>query len=172
MTQTAILQNTLKLWREQPSYRMLAFLGLYHQAQASEDFSQPIRVTICVSMIDSVCPWTYSSGDPIKNLVVCLSVLEPTACHVGQNCFGYSTSSELTVLVSFPLDDYVSYSTSSELTVLVTFRILPRRRVDCFGYVSYSTSSSRWLFWLRFVFYLVVALTNWSWRVYHADANT
>ena len=77
---------------------------------------------ICVSMIDSVCPWTYSSGDPIKNLVCCLSVLEPTACHVGQNCFYHSTSR------------------SSELTVLVTFRILPRQS---------------WLFWLRFVFYLV-----------------
>ena len=46
MTQIAILQNTLKLWREQPSYRMLAVLGFYHQAQASEDFSQPIRVMI------------------------------------------------------------------------------------------------------------------------------
>ena len=43
----------------------------------------------------------------IKNLVCLLCFLEPTECHVGQNCFGYSTS--------------------SELTVLVTFRILPRR---------------------------------------------
>ena len=57
---------------------------------------------ICVSMIDSVCPRTYSSGGPIKNLVCCcLCFLEPTECHVGQNCFGYSTSSELTVLVTF-----------------------------------------------------------------------
>ena len=46
----------------------------------------------------------YSSGDPIKNLVVCLlCFLEPTECHVGQNCFGYSTSSELTILVTFSI---------------------------------------------------------------------
>ena len=75
-------------------------------------------------MIDSVCPRTYSSGDPIKNLVCCLCFLEPTECHVGQNCFCYSASSELTVLVTFSI-----YSASSELTVLVTvaFSILPRR---------------------------------------------
>ena len=29
---------------------------------------------ICVSMIDSVCPRTYSSGGPIETLVCCLSV--------------------------------------------------------------------------------------------------
>ena len=48
MIQPTILQNTLKLWREQASYRMLAFLELYHQAQASEDFSQPIRVVVFI----------------------------------------------------------------------------------------------------------------------------
>ena len=41
---------------------------------------------ICVSMIDSVCPWMYSPGGPIKNLVAFLCFLEPTECHVGQNC--------------------------------------------------------------------------------------
>ena len=78
---------------------------MYH-ADAKASLPSPADVTpmICVSMIDSVCPRTYSSGDPIKTLVCCcLCFLEPTECHVGQNCFGYSTSSELTVLVTFSI---------------------------------------------------------------------
>ena len=41
-------------------------------------------------------------------LKILLCFLEPTACHVGQNCFDYSTSSELTVLVTFRILPRVS----------------------------------------------------------------
>ena len=65
--------------------------------------SSPMAALANLVIKGSVCPRTYSSGDPIKSLVVCLPVLEPTECHVGQNCFGYSTSSELTILVTFSI---------------------------------------------------------------------
>ena len=55
---------------------------------------------ICVSMIDSVCPWTYSSGGPTKTLACCCCrCSSPQHATWVKTCFGevwYSTSSELT----------------------------------------------------------------------------
>ena len=88
--------------------------SLYYYYPFTESFRWlPTRkrarfIIICVSMIDSVCPRTYSSGDPIKNLVVGArahrvprgSKLFWLFYLVGVDCFGYvyySTSSELTI---------------------------------------------------------------------------
>ena len=85
-------------------------------------------VIICVSMIDSVCPWTYSSGNPIKTLYL-LFVVFPRAHSVPRARVRGSKLFWLFYLVGVLVDCFgcVSYSSSLELTVVVTFRIAPRR---------------------------------------------